>query len=163
MQNSAIVLPRYDYADSVYDSCTVIDKTRMQSLQSKVSKILTGSNIQTQRADMFKDLCWMSLQHRIDINKCILMYKCCYLAPCYFTDLFQTNNNIHQYRTRQSNKPVNQTIYMQISQKSEYYNRSFTITGAKVWNILPQNYKDMPTLPSFKRSCKTYFLSLQQF
>ncbi len=50
-----------------------------------------------------------------------------------------------------------------VKSKLEYYNRSFTITGAKLWNSLPQNIKDMPTLSSFKHSCKTYLLSLQQF
>ncbi len=41
-----------------------------------------------------------------DMNKCILMYKCLNkLAKCYLTDWFQTNNNIHQFRTHQ-------TIYM---------------------------------------------------
>ncbi len=107
---------------------------------------------------MFKDLCWMSLQHMRDMNKCILLYKCLNnLAPCYLTDLFQTNNTIHQYRSCQSNN-----LHVHKS-KLEYYNRSFTITGAKLWNSLPQNVKEMPTLSSFKQSCKTYFLSLQQF
>ncbi len=87
------------------------------------------------------------------------MYKCLNkLAPCYFTDLFQTNNNIHQYRTRQANN-------LHVDKfKLEYYNTSFTITGAKLWNSLPLNVKDMLTLSSFKHlyTCKTYFLSLQQ-
>ncbi len=90
--------------------------------------------------------------------KCILMYKCLNnLAQCYLTDLLQTNNSIHQYRTRQSNN-----LHVDKS-KLEYYNRSFTITGTKLWSRLPQNVKDMPTPSSFKHSCKTYFLSLQQF
>ncbi len=107
---------------------------------------------------MFKDHNWMSLQHRRNMNKCILMYKCLNnLAPCYLTDLFQTNNSIHQYRTGQSNN-----LHV-VKSKVEYTNRSYTFTGARLWNSLPQNVKDMPTLSSFKHSCKTYFLSLQQF
>ncbi len=157
MLYSAIVLPHFDYAESVYDSCTELDKIRLQSLQSRVPRILTGSNIRTHRTDMFNDLCWMSLQHRRDMNKCILMYKCLNnLVPYYLTDLFQTNNSILQYRTCQSNN-----VHVGKS-KLEYYNRSFTITGAKLWNSLPQNVKDMPALSPFKHSCKTYFLSLQQ-
>ncbi len=66
-------------------------------------------------------------------------------------------NSIHQYRTCQSNN-----LHV-VKSKLEYYNRSFTITGTKLWNSLPQNVKDMPTLSSFKHSCKTYFLSVQQF
>ncbi len=108
-------------------------------------RILTGSNIRTHITDMFKDLCWMSLQHRRGMNKYILMYKCLNnLAPCYLTDLFRTNNSIHQYRTRQSNN-----LHVDKS-KLEYYNKSFTLTGAKLWNSLPHNVKDMPTLSSFK-------------
>ncbi len=77
---------------------------------------------------MFKDHSSMSLQHRRDMNKGILMYKCLNtLAPCYLTNLFQTNNSIHQYRTRQSNN-----LHVDKS-KFEYYNRSFTITCAKLW------------------------------
>ncbi len=49
MLYSAIVLPHFDYADSVYDSCTEIDKTQLQSLQSRAARILTGSNIRTHR------------------------------------------------------------------------------------------------------------------
>ncbi len=138
MLYSAIVLPHFDYPDSVYDNCTGIDKTWLQSLQSRAARILTGSNIQTHRADMFKDLCRVSLQHRRDMNKCILMYKCLNsLSPCYLTGLFPTSNNIHQYRTCQSNN-----LHVDKS-KLEYYNGSFTITGAKLWNSLPQNFKDI--------------------
>ncbi len=42
----------------------------------------------------------------------------------YLTDLLHTNNSIHQYRTYQSNN-----LHVD---KLEYYNRSFTITGAKL-------------------------------
>ncbi len=133
-------------------------KILLHSRHSRVARILTGSNIRTQRADIFKDHCWMSLKHRIDINKCILMYKCLNnLAPCYLTDLFQTNNNIYQYRSSQSNN------FHVDKSKLEYYNRSFIFTGAKLWNSLPQNVKDMPTLIFLKHPCKTYFLSLHQF
>ncbi len=47
MLNSAIVLHVFDYADSVYNSCIKLDKTRLQSLQSRIARILTGSNIRT--------------------------------------------------------------------------------------------------------------------
>ncbi len=49
---SAIALPHFDYADSVCDSCTELFKNRMQSMQSRTARILTGPNIQTHRADI---------------------------------------------------------------------------------------------------------------
>ncbi len=83
------------------------------------------------------------------------MYSCLNIIAPYY--LLQTDKNIHQYRTHQSNNLHVDKV------KLGYYNKSFTVTGAKLWNSLPQNVKDMPTLSSFKHSCKTYFLSLQQF
>ncbi len=78
------------------------------------------------------------------MNKCILMYKCLYnLAPCYLTDLFQTINSIHQYRTHRSNN-----LHV-VKSKLEYYNRSFTITGAKSYETV---YHKMST------TCQHYLL-----
>ena len=42
--------------------------------------------------------------------------------------------------------------------KTFYYDRSFTVDGAKQWNELPINIKHSPSLLSFKNSIKTYLL-----
>ncbi len=87
----------------------------------------------------------------INVHKCLNN-----LAAYQLTDLFKTKNDIHQYKTRQSNN-----VHADKS-KEEYYNASFTITGVKLWNSLSQTVKNMPTLSSFMHASKTYFLNLQQ-
>ena len=42
--------------------------------------------------------------------------------------------------------------------KACYYDRSFTVDGAKQWNELPINIKHSPSLLSFKNSIKAYLL-----
>ena len=42
--------------------------------------------------------------------------------------------------------------------KTCYYDRSFTVDGAKQWNELPINFKHSPSLLSFKNSIKAYLL-----
>ena len=42
--------------------------------------------------------------------------------------------------------------------KTCYYDRSFTVDGAKQWNELPINIKHSPFLLSFKNSIKAYLL-----
>ena len=42
--------------------------------------------------------------------------------------------------------------------KTSYYDRSFTVDGAKQWNELPINIKNSPSLLSFKNSIKAYLL-----
>ena len=42
--------------------------------------------------------------------------------------------------------------------KTCYYDRSYTVDGAKQWNELPINIKHSPSLLSFKKSIKAYLL-----
>ncbi len=50
------------------------------------------------RNPIYKSLDWLSLQHRRDFHKCILVYKCCSnLAPSYLVDMFNSNDSVHSY------------------------------------------------------------------
>ena len=44
------------------------------------------------------------------------------------------------------------------SHRTTIFRRSFTYHGPKVWNILPDNIRNSPSLFSFKKSAKNYFL-----
>ena len=48
-KENSLILPQFDYADVVYDSCTETDKDRLQILQTKAAQILTGSKPSTHR------------------------------------------------------------------------------------------------------------------
>ena len=62
---NTIVLPHFDYGDVIYDSCTATDKHRLQNLQNRAARILTGSGPRTHRRDMFKSLGWLTLENRL--------------------------------------------------------------------------------------------------
>ena len=155
---NSLILPQFDYADVVYDSCTETDKDRLQRLQTKAAQILTGSKPRTHRNDMYKELKWMSLQNRRNSNKSILMYKCQNsLAPAYLTDIHQRNSDIHGYNTRSANKLRIDRI------RTCYYERSFKVTGAKIWNGLPESVISKKSLNTFKNAVKEHFLNGNQF
>ncbi len=81
---NAIVLPHFDYADNVLDSASAASKFKLQSLQTRAARLITGSSPRSSRNPMYKNLSWLSLQHRRDFHKCVMVYKCCNsLAPSY--------------------------------------------------------------------------------
>ncbi len=80
---NAIVLPHFDYAD-ILDSASAASKCKLQSLQTRAARLIAGSGPRTSRNPMNKSLSWLSLQHRRDFHKCLMVYKCRNsLAPSY--------------------------------------------------------------------------------
>ncbi len=65
---TAIVQPHFDYGDMVYDSASGTNTARLQKLQSRAARLINGSDPHTIRISMFKELCWLSVQYRIDFN-----------------------------------------------------------------------------------------------
>ncbi len=120
---TSIVQPHFDYGDMVYDSASETNKTRLQKLQTRAARIITGSDPCTSRVCIFKELGWLSLQYRRDFHKCIMIYKCRNgLNLQYLCDLFNPTECMHSYNTRNSS----QLRYTK--SRSAYYHHSFTVS-----------------------------------
>ena len=76
--------------------------------------------------------------------------------PNVFTDLFISNNALHNYPTRQSNffhLPLTRTLLA---------HKTFVFTGPKFWNSLDPSLKDIERLHRFKREIKSLLLKQYQ-
>ncbi len=73
---NAIVLPHFDYADIVLDSASASSKFKLQSFQTRAARLTTCSGPRISTNPMYKSLSWLSLQHRRDFHKCVIVYKC---------------------------------------------------------------------------------------
>ncbi len=154
---NAIVLPHFDYADIILDSASAASKCKLQSLQTR-ARLITGSGPRTSRNPMYKSLRWLSLQHRWDVHKCVMVYKCYYsLAPSYLEKPFTSNDAKHTYNTRHSSQ-------LRLTKtRTSYYHRSFTVSGHKLWNDLPSTIQNCTTLPTFKKALYKFYLDKIQF
>lgn len=142
---NAIVQPHFDYGDVVYDSASVTNKNRLQNLQTRAAKLLTGAGPRDSRNPIFKMLGWLSLQQRRDYHKCVLMYKCVNgSAPSYLCDILLSNTGSHQYGTRGASQ------YRPPKARTAYYQNSFCITTINLWNNLPSDIQNSPSLAAFK-------------
>ncbi len=84
----------------VFDSASETNKTRLQKLQTRAARLITGSETGTSRVSMLKELGWLSLQYRRNFHKFIMVYKCRNgLAPRYLCDLFISNYGMYSYNT----------------------------------------------------------------
>ncbi len=142
---NTIVLPHFDYGDLIYESSTVQNLDRLQKLQNRAARIISGSAPLTHRNDMYNTLKWLSLKNRRLLHKCTLMYKCTHgLAPMYLTDHIDQNDAVHSYNTRTS-----KDLHVKKPHTS-YYSCSFEANGVLEYNALPQYIKQAETLNTFK-------------
>ncbi len=155
---NAIVVPHFDYADIVLDSASAASKFKLQSLQTRAARLITGSCPRTNRNPMYKSLSWLSLQNRWDFHKCVIVYKCRNsLAPSYLEKLFTSNDTKHTYNTRHSSQ------LRSIKTRTTCYHKSFTVSGHKLWNDLPSTIQNCTTLPTFKKALYKFYLDKTQF
>ena len=77
------------------------------------------------------------------------------LAPTYLTELFTPTSNIHGRGIRSIE---NETLRVSFA-RTKYYEYSFTVSGAKQWNLLPLELRQTNTLSSFKKKLKTFLLA----
>ncbi len=144
---NAIVLQYFDYADIVLYSASVASKFKLQSLQTRAARLITGSGPRTSRNPIYKSLSWLSLQHRWDFHKCVMVYKCRNsLTPSYIEKIFTSNDTKHTYNTRHSSQ------LRSTKTRTSYYHIRFTVSGHKLWNDLSSNIQNCTTLPIVKKA-----------
>ena len=144
---NAIVQHHFDYGDVVYHSASITSKTRLQKVQSRAARLISGSGPRQNRNAMLKEL--GSLQQRRDFHKCVFMYKCLNgLAPQYLCEMFTSNS--HSYNIRNASQPKPPKA------RTAYYQCSVSVSGLKLWNSLPQDIQNSQFVASFKKSLHKY-------
>ncbi len=100
----------------------------------------------------------LSLQNRRCMHKCTMVFKCRNgLAPSYLIDSYNANTFNHSYSTRNSSKLRIPKV------RTEYYYRSFLISGCNAWKNLPDYIRKSVSLNSFKFNMFKYLLGKTQF
>ena len=72
---NAIVLSHFDYCSLVWDNCCDYLKNRLQKLQNRAARIITGKTYEVSSEDVLKELDWQPLNQRYKTNKSIFMHR----------------------------------------------------------------------------------------
>ena len=72
---NAIVLSHFDYCSLVWDNCCDYLKNRLQKLQNRAARIITGKTYEVSSEDVLKELDWQPLNQRYKTNKSIFVLR----------------------------------------------------------------------------------------
>ena len=93
-----IIQPRFDYAITIWGFTTKYNLTKVQRLQNRVARIITGDfdYVHVRGIDIVKNLKWMNFIQRRDYFVALSVFKCIHgMSPLYLSDCITMYNEIY--------------------------------------------------------------------
>jgi len=144
------ILPHFDYCDIIYDgNITTTDAIRLQTLQNRCARLVTGTLFRTRTDALLNDLGWTTLETRRIIHKLLFFHRLFHNnppLPDYVTDLLtDSRHTATGLRLRNAH-----TLSIPPFRLSSYQ-RSFVPATIRLWNTLPEPLQTTQSRPEFAR------------
>ena len=151
---NALIQPYFDYCCQLWDTCGIILKEKLQKCQSRAARVITGASYDIRSADVLATLGWQTLDNRRKYLKSIFIYKILNneTAPNLKENFLKINDCpiIHHLRN-------SQTDLVLPFPKSQFKKKTFSYSGATLWNNLSIIAKQSNSMSCFKRLMKLHF------
>ena len=138
----AAILPYLTYSHLVWHFCRASDSRKLERIQERALRAIYCDKTSSYNTLLgMANLC--TLQNRRLQDIATLMYKVKNnICPKYIADLFRRSDTKYALRNKEFVIPRFNT--------ATYGKHSIRYTGPKLWNIVPKNIRELPTLSSFK-------------
>ena len=151
---NAIVQPHFDYYDVVWGNCNATLATKLQKLQNRAARILTFSSYDANADPLLDKLSWRKLADRRHSHVATMVYKSLNLAPDCLRAKFVDRDNVTSYTLRDTTNKLAVP-----KPHTNYLKKSFSYSGATLWNSLPKKLRQAKLLEIFKSGCTKFFNS----
>ena len=137
----------FRYGDIVWGNCGETLLNKLQKIQNRAARIITGSDYDAPSEPLLMELGWRNIRELIRYDTVVMMHKSKYnLAPEYIKSLFLPNDLVHDKPLRNS-----ETEFRLPRMETASGQRSFSFRGAQVWNSLDKDLKGETSLGSLKK------------
>jgi hypothetical protein len=139
------IRPILEYGDIVWD-CPGELSDKLEVVQLNAARIVTGATARSRSERLYKETSWEPLSHRREAHRVTLMYKIVKgKAPVYLTNLIP---NLVQDRTGYGLRNRNK-LDVPLARLNVYAN-SFVPKTTHLWNALPGEAKNLPSVNALK-------------
>ena len=144
------IRPHFDYCDIVFDgNITSHDIMRLQILQNRCARLVTGALFRTPTDALLKDLGWERLETRRQIHKLLFFHRLYYNyppLPSYLTNILtDTRQDATGLRLR------NARLLSLPPTRLTSFRRSYIPATIRQWNLLPESLRDTRSPRDFSR------------
>ncbi|CAH2091004.1 unnamed protein product [Euphydryas editha] len=156
---NSIMLPVLDYADACYPDLSEELTNKLDRLQNLCIRFIFGLKKYDHVSQYRSMLGWLPIKHRRNLHVLSLLYSTlfCPSTPLYLKERFSFlgNPSFHlNLRSQKDNK-----LSIPTSNSNSYYN-SFSIKAVRLWNELPAEIRQSPSISVFKNRVKNFYLSM---
>ena len=137
---------QFDYCSIVWGCCSISLAEKLQKLQNRAARILLSAPYDANATDLFRRLNWKNLKNQRLYTKAIMMFKNLNgETPDYLSTKFIFRNDTTSYRLRNSERRL-----VLPQPRTDYVRKSFSYSGAVLWNSLPTDFRVSKTLGEFR-------------
>ena len=142
------------YASTVWTSCSAENLQRVFKLQKRAARVILNADTKANSVQLFRELDWVPFSDEANVNRLSMVYKrlsgdC----PSYLSQMLIRNADINE---RSSRHGLLNLVCPRFKRESEG-GRSFTVSTTRLWNMIPSNIRNKPSLVSFKKAMFDYF------
>ena len=152
----AFVTSRIDYCNSLLYGISEHNIDRLQRIQNSAARMVTNTRKYSHVKPVLQKLHWLPVKQRIHFKILVTTYKCITgKAPEYLCELLSIRRSSRVLRS--SNQLL---LQMPVSKLKSYGEGAFSVAGPTLWNRLPEEVRNKPSLESFKLLLKTHLFKI---
>ena len=143
----SFILPLFDYADIIWDSCTETQSNILENLHLDAIRTIIGGVRGTSHHKLYEESGFSSLKERRKIHKLVTFKKITLgLCPQYLSNILPPlMSSVNPYHRRNPNQ-------RQIPRcRTETLRKSFFPSTVDLWNSLPEDIQQTSSISAFKR------------
>jgi len=152
---SSFVLPYFQYCCEIWGHGSASNCTKLFLLQKRAIRIISKSGYREHTTPLFYNFKCLKLHDLVHIKTATFMFNVLHLrAPSKITELFKTNNTLHDHNTRTKDALHKQPCHGNLRSKA------MSSIGVSIWNDLDDSLKSLLSLPLFKKTLKDCILTM---
>ena len=152
----AFVTTKLEYCNHLYFGLPKYQVNKMQRVQNTAARLVTRSSKHDHVTPLLQQLHWLPVSYRIVFKILLLVYKARHgLCPGYVSELLQERKSSPALRSSSPGLLATPT-----SRTKTNGERTFSVSSPKLWNGLPNHFRNVGTLPLFKKNLKTFLFCI---
>ena len=153
----AFVTSRIDSCNSLRYGLPAALIHKLQRLQNTAARLVTRTRKYCHISPVLRELHWLPVEQRVVFKILLLTYRALHgMAPVYLQDL------LVPYTPTRTVRSSSDGLLLSVPRTKcqRFGDRAFSVAAPRLWNNLPHNIRNTPTLNAFKTRLKSYLFCL---